>query len=284
MADFSPLTPDTQVMADFDPVQKVVMKQRVDKLEAVTQGCFEQQNTYAFFNAAGAPMYVVQEDSNCCQRICCKPAHAAELKFYRTHDGKSKGEQVYLADKPCKWPCCFAIFDCCQDEIHMYKGPEKGQLLGKVKTPCCGGWFSPKFSVEDKAGQETGEITGPTCCIGAFCDNSFVYHGKSGVDSHIKKEGVSNLQTAAKELATDADNFTCEFADSAMTAETKATLLAAMLLLDYQFFEDDGNFECNPCEKTCQIKFCDCYFGGLNIPCRCNCDCSDNGEGGAEGE
>lgn len=280
MSEFTSLSPDTQVMADFDPIKKVVMKQRVDKLEAVTQGCFEQQNTYAFFNADGRAMYVVQEDSNCCQRFCFKPTHAAELKFFRTNDGKSKGEQVYLADKPCKWPCCFAVMDCCQDEVAMYKGAGKEQLLGKVTTPFCGGWFSPKFNVLDKAGNETGDITGPTCCIGAFCDNSFVYSGKSGVDSHIKKEGVSDMTSAAKEFLTDADNFTVEFADPAMTADTKATLLAAMLLLDYQFFEDDGNFECNPCENKCSLKCCDMYCGGLTVPCKCTCDCSENGEGG----
>lgn len=258
------------------------MKQRVDKLEALSQGCFEQQNTYAFFNANGEAMYLVQEDSNCCMRMCCKPSHGAELKFFRTTDGKRKGEQVYVADKPCKCPCFCAILDICQDEVAMYKGAGKEQLLGKVTTPCCGGWFSPKFNVEDKAGNQTGTITGPTCCIGSFCDTSFVYSGKSGVDSHIKKEGVDSLASAAKELATDADNFTCEFSDPAMTADTKATLLAAMLLLDYQFFEGDGNFECNPCEKTCELKCCDMYFGGMTCPCSINCDCSDNGGGEEE--
>ena len=124
MAEFTSLTPDTQVMvprytrihmhaathaaqsihtthtrisqADFDPIKKIVMKQRVDKLEALTQGCFEQQNTYAFFNANGEAMYLVQEDSNCCMRMFCKPSHGAELKFFRTTDGKRFTHDTHL--------------------------------------------------------------------------------------------------------------------------------------------------------------------------------------------
>lgn len=286
MSELTSLSPPTQIMGEgmnkFANARGLVMKQKVDLLEAVSQGCCEQSNTYSFYDrATGTPMFVVKEESGFCGRMCLNPSHEAKLHFHSTTTGKDVGQELFYADKPCKCCCLsFALMDICKDDITLYSVEGGGETkVGRVAMPTCGGGVTPKFNVEDKQGKEIGDITGPTCCIGSFCDTNFVYKSKAGGESVIQKEGVDGLKDAAKELFTDADNFTVTFTDD-MTAETKATLAAAMLLLDYNFFEGDGNFSCNPLEKSCSIKCCDMYCCGYSQAFKCSCDMPDDTESG----
>lgn len=278
--------PGKQQMGDMSHCNGVVLKQKVELMEAVTNGCCEGANTYAIYDRDTArPMYVITEKSQCFERCCCKPSHAADMEVHETPDGKSKGRKIYTFEKPRKLTCCLccpALCECCRDEIKVYQGDkENGKLLGSAMAPIGGGCCKPTLDMMDAQQQPFGQLVGPCCCIGSWCDTSFMFtkQGGSGTTGFIKKEGVDGASSAAKELFTDADNFTSSF-DPALNGEQKATFLASMILLDYMFFEDDGNFKCEGCQKF-SIKCCDCYFIGCKIPCKCTCDFGgdDNQEG-----
>lgn len=297
MAEFTSIpttdAPHGQRMLDPSPLDHatgVSIMQKVEMLEAAATtagcGCVETPNTYKVFDKdSGAPIFIVQEDSNMCYRCCCKPSHAATLHFHQTHDGKDKGPVIMEAEKPCKCCCiAFACMDLCREEITLRKGAgEGGPTIGSIKEACCGGFgCKPTYEVNNSQGAKEGAIVGPCCVIGDCCDTTFMYSNNDGqAQSPIEKQGVDGMKDALKELATDADNFTLTFGDPNMTPEQKATLVAGTLLIDYMFYEGDGSFQCNPLEKSCSITCCQMYCCGWIQPCKCKCDCSGE-DGGAE--
>jgi len=162
-------------------------------------------------------------------------------------------------------------------------------LIGRVQAPFLGGGLQPQLNImsRDGANNQTGiYMEGPMCCIGSCCDSTFNVKSAQGDIGMIRKEGPEGLADMAAELLTDADNFTMSWNQN-IDMPTKVSLLGAMFLLDFMFFEDDGNFKCNPCTKECSIKLCDFFCCGMLVPCKIKCDCSDdkdkNGDGGGGG-
>ena len=99
----------------------------------------------------------------------------------------------------------------------------------------------------------------------------------------IVKERPGNLSQVAKELATDADNFTM-YVEKNMDVKKKATMLAALHLIDYMFFENEGELKLDAVNKECSFKCCDLYCCGCVCPCSCNCggDSDDDEDGVVE--
>lgn len=79
----------------------------------------------------------------------------------------------------------------------------------------------------------------------------------------------------AQELATDADNFTIHVPQD-VAPKTKATMLAALHLIDYMFFENEGDMNVDIANKGCKFKCCDMYCCGCVCPCSCNCSGKDD--------
>jgi len=267
-------------------VNKLIVKQDLSVIEAVSQGCCEFNNKYRLFNENGQLVYQVIEESDVLCRCCCNPNHKLNLEVKDEYDRKVM--DIY---RPFKVPrCCPVCLPCCQQQATIATGGYDNDLKvkGMLWQPCCGGFFTPKLElyegttvdadggVEDK-GTLNGIVTGPTCCIGGICcDSEFRLTGEdtdAAPWATITKEGAKDFTSLAKELLTDADNFTMEFTEGT-SVEQKANALAANMLLDFMFFEDEGSFECGVTDKgnpECSIKCFDFYCCGCLVPCTCSC-------------
>lgn len=249
-------------------LDSLFIKQKVSFAEAITNGMCETRNRYKIMDAkTGRVVFIAEEESEDCQRCCCAPNHEARVKIYFSHDGLSRQALAFEVFKPFKCVGCFSCCDFCQPEVTMYKGGmEQNQVVGSVKMPVCGGCLKPVFDMNDGKGTKFAELTGPTCCVGSCCDSKFqVEKGGQPTASTIEKKGVSDLQSAATQTFTDATNFSLNFQAGA-TPEEKATLLAGLFMLDFEFFEDDGAFKCEG--NGCSVKLCDLFCCGCKCPCK----------------
>lgn len=266
--------PQAQTMNDVSSLKQstgFILKQKVGKLEAVSMGCCEQRNKYKLYDkSSGQYLYKAKEESDNCERCCCAPNHSLVVNI----DNEDSGQTMYSVKKEFACGSCFACFDCCLPRATIYKGPvEDGKLLGSMKRPVCGGGLTPVLDLFDPAGAKTGQLTGPSCCIGSCCDTTFKYANTKGEEGgKIQKQQKKDAEGLAKELFTDADNFVLDF-DQNMNEDEKGTLLGAMFLLDFMFFEGDGNLSCE--NGGIKIKFCDLYCCGCAIPCSCQCGGGD---------
>ena len=93
----------------------------------------------------------------------------------------------------------------------------------------------------------------------------------------IVKQKPSNFQELATELASDADVFAIEFQKD-LAVDKKATLFGALYLIDYMFFENEGEGKVDLVNQQCSFKCCDLYCCGCTCPCHCSC----GGGGGDE--
>mmetsp|Transcript_26018 Transcript_26018/g.29110 ORF Transcript_26018/g.29110 Transcript_26018/m.29110 type:complete len:317 (+) Transcript_26018:158-1108(+) len=302
MADY-----DTALEGVLEDTSRLIIKQEVELMEAAVQaaanainmsalGAFgETANKYDVFTNDGGKKFRVIETSeycgcNCTNRVCCRPNHALKLHVYLPEIDTEHG--VMHMDRPCKWGrCCCACCRCCRQEMSVYEGeghPESEEdptkLIGFIQQPVLGGIFSPKLDVMNRDGEGSEPIATiqaeAVCCIaGICCDHTFTIRDPSGKKlGKIVKEKPDGLAQIAKELATDADNFTMHVPPT-MNPKDKGVMLAALHLIDYMFFENEGDFACDVVNMKCQFKCCDLYCCGSICPCSCKCDCC-GGDGG----
>mmetsp|Transcript_26410 Transcript_26410/g.26660 ORF Transcript_26410/g.26660 Transcript_26410/m.26660 type:complete len:385 (+) Transcript_26410:47-1201(+) len=207
---------------------------------------------------------------------------------------------------PCKVLDCCIFHDVCADGVHVYSGgmadPEgeergrphdgkvtdRGQLIGTVKQPWCGGGCHPVMDLRNSDGDEPyGRVEGPYCFGGwmelcfdfKFSVSSFHGTPKSDDIAMIVKRKPSSLAMAATDLMSDADNYTIEFNPMAsLTPAQKANIMSAQLLADYMYF--DGNTDkCKASDDgvTCYFWYCSIY--GCIVPCCIHIPNNKNGGG-----
>ena len=144
-----------------------------------------------------------------------------------------------------------------------------------------GGVFSPTLNVMEREGDEPFATikANAVCCIGGICcDHTFMVTDPSSGEymGKIVKERPEGLAQAMKELGTDADNFTM-YVPKDMDVKKKANMLASLHLIDYWFFENEGDAELDCVNSGCKFKCCDMYCCGCICPCSCDCG-GDNGD------
>jgi Scramblase len=160
--------------------------------------------------------------------------------------------------------------------------PDPNHLIGFIQQPILGGMLSPTLNVmEREGGDPFATITAEaTCCIGGMCcDHTFKVEDSNGnYMGKIVKERPEGMAQIAKELGTDADNFTL-YLNKDLDVQKKANLLAALHLIDYWLFESEGDFKCDLVNGQCSFKLCDMYCCGAICPYSCVCG---GGEGGGD--
>ena len=90
---------------------------------------------------------------------------------------------------------------------------------------------------------------------GNCCDHSFTVsvpkgEGETEEIGKIIKEAPHDFEDLVQQGMTDADNFTMSYPKD-IDPRLKAAMAAALLLIDYQFFEDEGDCYCNPFRCVC---------------------------------
>lgn len=260
--------PAQQTMNDgpLCKIPSIFCTQKVDDLEVFTNGMFERKNRYKIYAEGYGKIFKAKEESGTCERLCCAPNHSLKMQIKEDE----AGFESYVMEKPFALAGCFACFNFCKPEAKVYK--KSGELVGRAQRPTCGGILNPVVEIFDDKDTLTGTLTGPTGCIGAFCNSDFHYANAAGEVTG----GISNKKGekgCCASLCSDADDFELKF-DPAMNENQRATMIGTMLMLDFMHFEDDGAFKCDG--KSCSVKCCDLYCCGCRVPLKIGCCYGDD--------
>lgn len=208
-------------------IDQLIVKQKVEMLEAFTG--FETKNKYTVKNSMGQDVYKAKEDTDCCTRNICGPQRPFDMIIRDNYDN----EVIHL-NRPLRCNSC--LFPCCLQEIEISSPP--GQVIGTVVQD----WSlcTPQFSVKDHNGDTVLRIEGPLCTF-SFCGD--VEFQVLSVDGSTEVGKISKQWSGIlREAFTDSDNFGISFPMD-LDVRMKATLLGALFLIDFMFFEKAGNQE-----------------------------------------
>jgi len=208
-------------------IDQLLVHQQVELLEAFTG--FETNNKYVVKNSMGQKVYFAAEDTDCCTRNCCGPSRPFDMKIL-----DNSGNEVMHLYRPLRCQSCWCC--CCLQELEVSSPP--GTVIGYVIQD----WSicAPKFSVQNAARDTVLKIEGPICTFSMCGDVEFKVLSKDGGNEvgRISKQWTG----LAKELFTDADNFGITFPMD-LDVSMKAVMLGACFLIDFMFFEKQGNKE-----------------------------------------
>jgi len=208
-------------------------------------GC-EQENHYTVFptnaegDAKGNPLYKASEKSSCCIRQFCSPeCRPFQVIISNINNQNDDADPVPFLkiDRPCACTCyCFG-----RPEVKLYWIEDgKEELLGKVIDPlnCCNLFVD----VYNKEGEKKYRINGSCCQLGLHCKlpcepcqtiDFDVQNPGGDTLSHLQKRSPGCCQAAVSDTA----NFSITFPQEA-TKEDKALIMAAVIFMDYRFFEE----------------------------------------------
>jgi len=245
----------------------VVVKQKFDWKEAAQELALnaigldggEYANKYNIFGqpgnqyVQGAGMYntgfEVHEKSDNCDRCLCDPNHTIKMQAMTANPPTTveiMERPGCIGDKPCIG-CCSWTEDC-QNTVNVRNNY-------KIQEECACG-CTPNFVVTDEQSQSVATFQGPECCWGGFCQQIGEECGalteidikdpSSGVviATIIKTKRDTALQQAATALISDADSFRIEFKNPVKDSkdiELRYALFSALFMIDFIFFENDGN-------------------------------------------
>ncbi|CAM9193608.1 unnamed protein product [Chrysoparadoxa australica] len=246
-------------------------------MQAIGVG-YESNNKYKIMDNDGRQLFMAEEETGFCWRCCCKTKRP-----FNMHIKDNTGEQVLTFTRKWTW-CECAWFDFCLEDVEVWSGKHDreeggGTLIGKVTQPKGGGCFYPTTFISDKEGTPQLSVKGPFC-IGKFCDSTFEVLGS---DENVVGTVVrdTKLRDVLSQALTDADNFHIQFPKD-MAIETKATAIAATMLVDFMFFEVGGSAQADLANQSVSFHLCTCYCLGCPMPCVITLG-GNNGDGGGGG-
>eukprot|EP00039_Didymoeca_costata_P018767 m.334879 g.334879 ORF g.334879 m.334879 type:complete len:341 (+) comp17458_c0_seq1:99-1121(+) len=164
------------------------------------------------------PVYIVQEESNCCYRLCFCGGHSLLAKFYHALPptaGKTQcgcytghnypadvaaGPVMTLERKGCcsKWLGCFMCTPCCQDDVWVHDGEPAGlkpgdtsednigpSVIGRSVVPMDVPCFTPTVNLADPSSLDNpfAIVEGPCFMagwMGVLCDTIFTISSQRG--------------------------------------------------------------------------------------------------------
>ena len=232
-------------MTELNYSTGVLIRQQPQFFEMYT-GCESPNRYYVFSQSSQGGMKLLfkcKEISGCCMRNCC-PANSREFNMVIKHIANS----TYLDDnfqktfvnvvKPFKCTCC-----CLERPEMMVTFSESNQPLGKIKQPftCC----DPKITLYDNDGDLKYTIHADCCQCGILCASNFFGKMSEAVFNIYKSNNLTEppcgtiIKKSANfaELITTADSYQINFPPES-TPNDKMNLIAAGLMIDYQFFEE----------------------------------------------
>ena len=203
-------------------VDQLIIKQKVEVLEIVTG--FETANKYEVLNNLGQNVYKAKEDSDCCTRNCCGSGRCLDMSITDL-----QGQEVIHLNRPLR--CQECCFPCCLQEMEV--SSPAGTVIGSISQQ----WsiLHPRLLIKDELGIPVLRIEGPcwTCsCFGSDVEFTVVSVQNGEQVGVITKQWTGLV----KEVFTDADNYGINFPLD-LDVKVKATLLGALFLIDFMYFE-----------------------------------------------
>nr|XP_034327745.1 phospholipid scramblase 1-like isoform X3 [Crassostrea gigas] len=204
-------------------VDQLLIKQKVEALEAFTG--FETNNKYEILNSLGQRIFHAVEDTCCCTRNCCGASRPFDMKILN-----NQNHEVIHLSRPLRCSSCWC--PCCLQKVTVEAPP------GKVAGYVCQSWSlcKPRMRIENAEGETVLRIKGPCCQLNICGDIEFDVYAPDE-ETYVGRV-TKQWSGLGKELFTDADNFGISFPLD-LDVNVKATLLGAVFLLDFMFFENN---------------------------------------------
>jgi len=223
---FAPPPNCPPALAYLSTVDSLVIKQQLEVLEMFSG--FETNNKYKITNNMGQLVFFAKEDNDCCTRLMCGPLRPFQMKIF----DNARNEVISL-DRPlaCTGCCCYS---CSHQSLEVCCPP--GNPIGTIEAEFS--FMTPKFAIKDASGSTVLKIKGPTCTInmcGTIEFDVLTSDGQTPIGK-ITKEWAG----FGKELFTDSDTFGVQFPMD-LDAKVKATLLGAVFLIDFLYYEKSNN-------------------------------------------
>jgi len=177
----------------------------------------------------GQPFLYVDEESACCERLCCSTNRSLEL---RVHSGTTKDDPiVQRMKKPfhCQG-CCF-----CRPKFEVFGSAH--QPLGHVEDPCmCCVMDQQVYDAND---QLLFTTSGSICQCGMCCPMC------ADVEFGILKNGqpagkITKMALTCSEVCLKTNRFKVDF-DKLQSPLEKRMAFASAMLLDLEYFETNKN-------------------------------------------
>jgi len=251
----------TDILGILGPQKGILMRQRMDLLEALTG--WEQRNKY---QVATKPhdkgdnpsewedetfrkqlkhghLLTLKEESECCARQLCRPRHTLSIKIKGGDDTKVEGETLAEFDRPfkCTLLCCCTLFNPQVLTISI-KGAQNGRVI--QHWPCMNNLFvcHRYWRVVDGSGKDVYMIRDDFCCNQNMCAPSICCPARHldilTPDMNTKVGSIIDVFPGCNVRGCfgTADNYILNFPDTATPAD-KLNLLGALILIEYMVFE-----------------------------------------------
>ena len=246
--------PEVQIkdaLEELSNVNCAIVQQQLELLE-IMSGC-ETCNKYRVSIPEGngkKTLFKCKEVSSCLSRNCLSPqCHPFEMKIQQCIGTNMMSNQDYVNQfasfiKECQCTCLCIN----RPEIKLFYN-DKDAFGGKVVEAfkCC----SPKFHLYNKDGNIIYSICINCCQCGFYCRQNICgklsqayFRIVEGPDDNGKQVGLVTRKVSYNGLFSDADNFYIEFPVSA-NAEDKMLIICAVLMIDYHYYESNGNGQAN---------------------------------------
>eukprot|EP01015_Nassula_variabilis_P002870 TRINITY_DN1170_c0_g1_i18.p2 TRINITY_DN1170_c0_g1~~TRINITY_DN1170_c0_g1_i18.p2 ORF type:complete len:271 (+),score=55.34 TRINITY_DN1170_c0_g1_i18:319-1131(+) len=225
-------------------IQNIYVKQKIESSVC----CVAAENTYYVYKAndkgqkKGDKIFKCVEKSNCISR-CCMNGDSRPLDIIVTHEAEgfdtNEDEEFLKLSREFKCTCL-----CMQRPTLKvtYTENKEEKELGSIRSP----WTACDYILEvlDKHENVKYVITASCCQLGFHCKLPF--ESCQNIRFEIKDpKGEKNLSFLHKKSAgcmaaakSDEDNFHLEFPEDC-TPQDRALLMAAVLFLDFRFFEEN---------------------------------------------
>jgi len=208
-------------------IDQLLVHQKVELLEAFVG--FESKNKYEIKNTMGQRVYLAAEDTGCCNRNCCGTHRPFDIQIIDNYSNEVMHLNRDLRCDTCWCPCCL-------QKVEVTAPP--GNVIGYVEQAWSIG--RPKYNICDASGETVLKVAGPCFTCNMCGDVEFQIFTKEGdvQIGEIRKQWTGLV----KEAFTDADNFGVTFPLD-LDVKVKATLIGAIFLIDFMFFEKTNNKE-----------------------------------------
>jgi len=227
-------TTDSLQILENAPAAKI--KQQIEWLELLT--CCETKNRYDVFakiNEQSIYLFRCKEESGWCMRNCC-PGNCREFNLKLT----LPNQQIFAyLERPYKCTCC-----CCNRPLMTCKFKD-GKKFGKIIEPfrLC----SPLFETYDESDASKYFLEIPCCqcgfcCRGSPCGKCYEVYGNIYNNPNLTTPVgvIKKKEKCIQETFTDANTFQITFPVDA-TIYDKLNLIAAVLMIDYRYYEENSN-------------------------------------------
>ncbi|XP_052081945.1 phospholipid scramblase 1-like [Mytilus californianus] len=220
--------PGLEYLAQMD---EIYVNQKVDLLEMITDSAIEIPNRYSIENHSGQRAYFAQEESECCNRMCCGPDRGF-IMHITTNDGR----EVIRCERKFKWcaGCCWcADSETCGWEMTV-EAPV-GTVIGYIRQHSSK--WKTHLTLYDANRQKLYDIWSKCCPIFCVCCiddiNFHVFDARS--QNKLESRIYKKWSGWARECCTRADLLICEV--PGMDVKEKALFLCTTFMLDVMVFE-----------------------------------------------